>query len=171
MEVYLRAFVNWEQNNWARVLPMTEFAYNNAKNSSTGHTLFELNYGFYPQVFFEENVKSRSKFCSVNKWAKELKELIDIYQQNLLHDHKLQKRANNKGVKPRSYVPGEKVWLNNKYIKTKRNRKLEAKFFGPFWILHPLRKQVYKLDLLQNEESMTFFTCHCWSKILQKRGG
>ena len=40
MEAYLRAFVNFEQNDWARLLPMAEFAYNNAKNASTGHTFF-----------------------------------------------------------------------------------------------------------------------------------
>ncbi len=36
MEAYLRAFVNWEQDDWARLLLMVEFAYNNAKNTSTG---------------------------------------------------------------------------------------------------------------------------------------
>ena len=43
MEAYLQAFVNFEQNNWARLLTMAEFAYNNAKNASTGYTPFELN--------------------------------------------------------------------------------------------------------------------------------
>ena len=43
MEAYLWAFVNFKQNNWARLLPMAEFAYNNAKNASTSHTPFELN--------------------------------------------------------------------------------------------------------------------------------
>ena len=147
MEAYLRAFVNWEQNDWARLLPMAEFAYNNAKNASTGYTLFEPNCGFHPQVSFENDVDpcSRSRFA--NKLAKELRELMDICQQNLLHAQELQKRAHDKGVKPRSYAPGEKVWLNSKYIKTKQNRKLEAKFFGPFQILHPVEKQAYKLDL------------------------
>ena len=50
-------------------------------------------------------------------------------------------------MKPKSYAPGDKVWLNSKYIKTKRNRKLEAKFFGPFRVLHPVGKQAYKLEL------------------------
>ena len=34
MEAYLRAFVNYEQNDWARLLPMAELAYNNARLSS-----------------------------------------------------------------------------------------------------------------------------------------
>ena len=70
-----------------------------------------------------------------------------ICRENLYHAQELQKRAHDKGVKPRSYAPGEKVWLNSKYIKTKRNRKLEAKFFGPFRVLHPVGKQAYKLEL------------------------
>ena len=37
--------------------------------------------------------------------------------------------------------------MNNKYIKTKRNHKLEFKFFGPFQVLHPVEKQAYKLKL------------------------
>ncbi len=50
METYLRAFVNWEQDDWARLLPMAEFAYNNTKNTSTSHTPFELNYDYHPRV-------------------------------------------------------------------------------------------------------------------------
>ena len=70
-----------------------------------------------------------------------------VCRENLYHAQELQKRAHNKGVKPRSYAPNNKVWLNSKYIKTKQNRKLEAKFFGLFQILHPFGKQAYKLEL------------------------
>ena len=45
MEAYLQAFVNFEQNDWGKILPMAEFAHNNAKNASTGYTPFELNCG------------------------------------------------------------------------------------------------------------------------------
>ena len=69
-----------------------------------------------------------------------------VCQKNLHHAQKLQKRAHDKGVKPQSYSSDEKIWLNSKYIKTKSNRKLEAKFFGPFQVLHPVEKQAYKLE-------------------------
>ena len=68
MAAYLRAFVNFEQNDWALLLPMAEFAYNNAKNASTGFTPFELNYGYHPRVSYKEDLDLRSK----SKTAKEL---------------------------------------------------------------------------------------------------
>ena len=55
MEAYLWAFVNFEQNDWARLLPMAEFAYNNAKNANTGHTTFEFNCDYHPYVSFEKD--------------------------------------------------------------------------------------------------------------------
>ena len=122
---------------------MAEFAYNNAKNASTGYTPFELNCGYHPCVSYEEDVNPRSKSKSADDLAKDLRELMAVCRENLQHAQDLQKRAHDKGTKPRSYAPGDKVWLNSKYIKTKQNRKLKAKFFGPFQVLHPVRKQAY----------------------------
>ena len=140
IEAYLRAFINFEQNDWARLLPMAEFVYNNAKNASTGHTPFELNCGYHPQMSYEKNVDPRSQSKSTDKLSAELRKLMIVCWENLHHVQELQKRAHDKGVKPWSYAPGEKVWLNSKYIKTNPNRKLEAKFFGPFQMLHPVGK-------------------------------
>ena len=147
MEAYFRAFVNFEQNNWARLLPMAEFAYNNAKNASIGHILFELNCGYHPRVSYKEDLDPRSKSKTVEELSFELQNLMAVCQQNLHHAQELQKRAHNKGVKPRSYALGNKVWLSSKHLRTKRNRKLEAKFLGLFRVLYPVGKQAYKLKL------------------------
>ena len=147
MEAYLRAFVNFEQNDWARLLPMAEFAYNNAKNASTGHTSFELNCGYHPCVSYKKDLNPRSKSKIVEELSSKLQNLMAVCQQNLHYAQELQKQAHNKGVKPRSYAPGDKVWLSSKHLRTKRNRKLEAKFLGPFRVLHPVGKQAYKLEL------------------------
>ena len=147
IEAYLRVFVNFEQNNWARLLLIAEFVYNNAKNTSTNHTHFELNCSYHPRMSYEEEVDPCSKYKLANKLSAELRELMIVCQENLYHAQKFQKRAHDKGVKPKSYTSVEKVWLNSNYIKTKQNQKLEAKFFGPFRVLHPVGKQTYKLEL------------------------
>lgn len=70
-----------------------------------------------------------------------------ICQWNLLYALQLQKQAYDKEVKPSSYTLSNMIWLNNKYIKTKWNKKLEDKSFEPFQILHSVRKKAYKLEL------------------------
>ena len=68
---------------------MAEFAYKNAKNTNIGHTLFELNCGYHLKVFFKEDVDLRLRFCFANKLAEKLRELIEIYYQNLFYAQKL----------------------------------------------------------------------------------
>ena len=126
---------------------MSEFAYNNAKNTNTGYTPFELNYSFYPIVSYEKDVDPRSKSKTVDQLATELQTLISVYRENLQHTQELQKRYHDKHAKPRSYIPEDKVQLNSKYIKTKQNCKLEFKFFGPFRVLRSVEKQAYKIEL------------------------
>ena len=89
VEAYLKAFVNWKQADLARLLLMAEFAYNNAKNASTRHTLFKLNCDYHPRVFFEEDVDFCSKSRSTNELIKELRELIEVCYQNFFYAEKL----------------------------------------------------------------------------------
>lgn len=57
---------------------MVEFVYNNAKNANTGQIPFEFNYGYHPRVFFKDDADPHSKYHSVNKLVKELKDLMSI---------------------------------------------------------------------------------------------
>ena len=100
MEIYLRAFVNWEQNDWARFLPIAEFAYNNSKNASTGHKPFKLKYGYHPRISYKKEVDPRFQSKSADKLSKELRELMIVCRKNLHNAQELQKRAHDKGVKP-----------------------------------------------------------------------
>ena len=72
---------------------------------------------------------------------------MEIYCQNLLYAQKLQNKTLDKRVKSRNCALDKKVWLNSKYIKTKKNKKLENKFFGLFQVFYPAVKQAYKLEL------------------------
>ena len=77
-KAYLQVFVNFEQNNWARLLLMAEFAYNNAKNISTGYTPFEFNCGYHPRVFYEEDLNPYPKSRTVEKLSFKLWELMTM---------------------------------------------------------------------------------------------
>ena len=119
---------------------MAEFTYNNANNASIGHIPFKLNCGYHPRVSFKEDVDFYLRSRSTNKLAKELRKLMEVYCQNLLHLQELQKKVYDKRVKSRSYASGKKVWLNSKYIKTKRKTKFKNKFFGLFQVFHAVEK-------------------------------
>lgn len=64
---------------------MAEFIYNTAINASTNNMHFELNYGYYSYISFEDKIDLYSRFCSVNKLIKKLKDLILIFYQNLFY--------------------------------------------------------------------------------------
>ncbi len=72
---------------------------------------------------------------------------MTLYKKNLYHIQELQKRAHDMAVKSKSYTPNDKVWLNNKYIKTTQNCKLKVKFFGSFQVLYLVGNYAYKLKL------------------------
>lgn len=64
---------------------MAEFAYNNAINANTYHTLFELNCDYYLYVSYKKNVNFCFKSKLADNLASELKELMVVYQKNLHH--------------------------------------------------------------------------------------
>ncbi|QRV96371.1 Retrotransposable element Tf2 protein [Ceratobasidium sp. AG-Ba] len=49
VEIYLRHYVAYKQDDWVGILPMAEFAYNNSVNASTNQTPFYACYGFHPR--------------------------------------------------------------------------------------------------------------------------
>ena len=149
---------------------MAEFAYNNAKIASTGYTPFELNCRYHPRVFYKEDLNSYLQSKTAEELSSKLWNLMAAYQQNLYHAQKLQKRAYNKGVKPQSYASGNKVWLSSKHLKTKRNCKLEAKFFGHFRVLHPVSKQAYKLELHKRLRIHNAFHVSMLKQDITKKG-
>ena len=91
MKAYLRAFVNFEQNDWARFLPMAEFAYNNAKNASSSHTPFELNCGYHPRVLYKEDVDPRFQSKLADKLSEKFRKLMVVCRENLHNAQELQK--------------------------------------------------------------------------------
>lgn len=51
LEQYLQCFNNQQQDNWVKVLALSEFAYNNSQHASTRVSPFFGNHRFFPRLF------------------------------------------------------------------------------------------------------------------------
>src|SRR5258708_1670779 len=60
LEQYLRVYTNYQQDNWSSLLPLAEFAYNNAMNKMTGVSPFFTNKEYHPSLLAEPNVQVSS---------------------------------------------------------------------------------------------------------------
>ena len=67
----MRLFVNEQQDNWAELLPMVEFQYNNHVYTTTQTTPFLLDTGWILRIGFKPHTSSRIE--AVNKFVKHMK--------------------------------------------------------------------------------------------------
>src|SRR5260221_838837 len=65
LEQYLWVYTNYQQDDWATLLPMAKFAYNNAMNAMTGVSPFFANKGYHPEFTAELQVKTSSAEAEV----------------------------------------------------------------------------------------------------------
>ena len=47
LEQYIRVYSSYQQDNWLELLPLAEFAYNNAPSTTTGISPFFANKGYH----------------------------------------------------------------------------------------------------------------------------
>lgn len=85
MKIYLQAFMNFEQNDEARLLTIAKFVYNYAKNVNINFTPFQLNCSYHSRMFFEKNIDFCPRLKPVNKLALKLQQLLIVCQKNLYY--------------------------------------------------------------------------------------
>lgn len=77
IEQYLRHYINYEQDDWIKFLPMAQFAFNDAEHSTTKVTPFYANYGYHPALHKEPRPHE-----STSEQAEEtVKKLKNLYTQ------------------------------------------------------------------------------------------
>ena len=109
---YFRIFVNFEQNDWLKLLSMIEFAYNNNKHTFTQMSSFETMQKYTSRMFFENfaNFKIKSKF--VKKHVEELIELMKVLKVNLIYVQKQQIKNKNARIKLKNFDVNNYVNVN-----------------------------------------------------------
>jgi hypothetical protein len=143
---WLRCFVDEQQTNWASLLPMAEFAYNNSYQASIGTTPFRALYGYDPTI--EINVDENGKFPSLHeRWSK-MEEIRKKATDEWKRVQERQKKYVNKNRKELILGVNQLVLLNTKNLKLRTpKKKLSHKYIGPFKIIDVHGSNAYRLEL------------------------
>ncbi|QRV99064.1 Retrotransposable element Tf2 protein [Ceratobasidium sp. AG-Ba] len=147
VEIYLRHYVAYKQDDWVGILPMAEFAYNNSVNSSTNQTPFYACYGFHPR--FSVGAQLDESVPHADERADQLKlRMEELHSSVSLANEKIKYYYDLKHRSPEDIKVGDKVWLDARNIKTERPvTKLAAKKIGPYKVLKKEGTHAFKLEL------------------------
>ena len=146
-EMFLRHYVNYEQDNWDTLLPYAEFAYNNTKQESIGMTPFFANKGFHPIFTLREGVSVKG--TSADKRIEQIKRVQAELKEAMKKAQLKQKEFYDKGKKEEhEYHKGDMVWLDLTNIKLSRPAaKIGYKREGPFEVIEQINPLAYRIRL------------------------
>src|SRR5258708_4566091 len=135
LEQYLQVYTNYQQDDWATLLPMAEFAYNNAMNVTTGVSPFFTNKGYHPEFTADPQVetslaKAQAFVVDLECVQAELKENIAQAQE------RYRKNADKHRMEAPKLKSGNQAYVKAKFFRTRRpSKKLLEKNLGPYDVI------------------------------------
>jgi hypothetical protein len=147
LEQYLRVYCNYQQDNWSELLPIAEFAYNNAPNATTGISPFFANKGYHPNltVYPERDLASsraRDFTVDLDELHQELRKRIAEAQL------RYEASANRRRIPAPDFKIGDRVVVKAEFFRTTRpSKKLAEKFLGPYELIARPGTHSYTLRL------------------------
>jgi hypothetical protein len=150
LKQYLRIYVNYQQNNWIKLLFVAEFAYNNNWHNVIKMSSFTILYRNENVLRWEDQIQKDSEKKMLTTRFKILK--ITILKDQL---YKRLKEARKNQIKYydekhifRIFNVEDKILLNFKNIHTSRSfKKFDHKYYESFEMQDLVNKQAYKLNL------------------------
>ena len=145
---YLCIYYNYQQDNWSKLLPLVEFAYNNAPSATTGVSLFFANKGYHPNlsVYPEQDITS-SRACN---FIIDLDELQGMLKEKIAKaQQQYQPSADSHQQQPLNFQVGQSVFVRSQYFQiTCLSKKLSEKYLRPYEIITQPSLQSFTLHLL-----------------------
>ena len=135
LEQYLRIYCNYQQDNWSELLPLAEFAYNNAPSATTGISPFFANKGYHPNISVHPerdltSARAREYAVNLDELHKELRTQIAATQE------RYQVSADKQRIPAPDFKVGDQVFVKAQFFRSTRpSRKLSDKNLGPYEII------------------------------------
>jgi hypothetical protein len=148
----LSMYVNEEQNNWDIILPYVTFAYNTARQESTGFSPFYLTYGREAATTLESVLPSQpeEKYNTYDDYVNHLVTRAEDARQ-LARLHLMESQSKDKGIydkkhRPVNYQVGQLVWIFTPIRRVGLSEKLLKRFFGPYRITRKISEVNYEIE-------------------------
>ena len=148
IEEMIRAFVNYNQDNWDVHLPEFEVAYNSSVHSTTAFTPFYLTYGSEVRTIPIETVSSKNPEAS--NYLQVMQDATRTAKENIKKANKYAAEYSNRKRSPCDFKIGDLVLLSTKNLKlddASNRNKLNMKYCGPFEITEAINDVTFRLDL------------------------
>src|SRR5260221_581790 len=154
LEQYLQAYTNYQQDDWSSLLPLVEFAYNNAMNETTGVSLFFANKGYHPSIVAEPDVQVSS--TGAQCFILDLDDLhVELKQSIAKAQEHYQKYADEHCSPAPLLKIGDQVYVKAKYFHTTQPlKKLSEKNLGPYKVIAIPGSHSFTLRLLDRFHSI-----------------
>ncbi|GFW96796.1 hypothetical protein TNCV_2159321 [Trichonephila clavipes] len=145
----LSMYVDVEQKNWDEILPFVTFAYNTAKQETTGFTPFYLLHGREA----ETTLDAMLPFCpndfddnNITKIAARAEESRQLARVHTLRAQDKDRRRYDSKHQMVSYAHGDLVWVYTPVRKVGLSEKLLRRYFGPYQVLRRLSAVTYEVQ-------------------------
>jgi len=129
MEQYLRVYVNHQQDDWVKWLPLAEFAANNGMSETTKYTLFYAVQGVDPRMSFigEPTKDQDQRRISADQVQATMQQIHEHVQLEMRRSQAVQEEGANRGRIPAPDIQEcSQVWLDARHVRTSRpTRKLD----------------------------------------------
>jgi transposase InsO family protein len=144
LEQYLRLFCSERQNDWADLLPMAEFQYNNHMQSSTQPTPFMLDCRQHPRMGFE--LQQPCRLESANEFTDRMRLAMEKAKASLTKaKDDMTRYYNQRRLPTPTYQPGDMVYLDASDIttSTQPSQKLSHRRLSPFPVEAQVSRNAY----------------------------
>ena len=170
LKQYLRAYVNYQQDNWVDLLPIAEFEANSDRNASSGIAPFLATKGYIPRNGLEPptpwdtsaSQRAKRDITAADSFIKKLDDLRHFLREELKWSQaQMTIQANRHRLPAPEFKEGDWVMLDSRNIKTTRpNKSLDHKNLGPFKVARVINNMAYELELPDGMEIFPVF--HPW---------
>ena len=147
LEQYLHIYCNYQQDNWSKLLPLMEFAYNNAPSTTTGVSPFFANKGYHLNITVHpEHDIASSRACD---FAIDLDELQSTLKAEIsMAQQRYQESTNARHSPAPDFKVGDKVFVKAQFFQTTRpSKKLSEKYLGSYKIIAQPSTLLFTLHL------------------------